>query len=119
MRYRSYQTVLFSCGIDAVLRNWPATHGARLAFRNSTSTACLHLSVAASRIVCRRVMDFLYQSFQQDAILFLSLLHMKYDLAINHSAGSDPHSTIGADNKLLFVQTASSFYRFRFLFSIV
>lgn len=56
------------------------------------------------------MMDFLYQPFQQDAILFLALLHMEYDLAINHSAGSDPHSTIGAYNKLLFVQTASSFY---------
>lgn len=65
------------------------------------------------------MMDFLYQSLQQDAILFLSLLYMKYDLAINHSAGSDPHSTIGADNKLLFVQTASSFYRFRFSYSLL
>mgnify|MGYP000136513198 FL=1 len=65
------------------------------------------------------MMDFLYQPFQQDAILFLALLHMEYDLAINHSAGSDPHSTIGAYNKLLFVQTASSFYWFRFSFSLL
>lgn len=60
------------------------------------------------------MMDFLYQTFQQDAILLLSLFHMKYNLAINHSAGSDPHSTIGADNKLFFVQTASSFLVFYF-----
>ena len=62
------------------------------------------------------MMDLLYQTFQQDAILFFPLLHMEYDFAINHSAGSNPHSTIRADNKLLFVQAASSFYRFHFLY---
>ena len=82
---------------------------------------CLLLSyfIAEGCIIYSRMMNFLYQPFQQDAILFLSLLHMEYDLAINHSTGSDPHSTIGADNKLLFVQTASSFYWFRFSFSLL
>ena len=51
--------------------------------------------------------------------MLLSLFHMKYNLAINHSTGSDPDSTIGADNKLFFVQTASSFLVVYFPYSLL
>lgn len=55
------------------------------------------------------IMDLLNQSLQQNAVLSFSLFYMKNDFPINDSTGSDSHSAICADYKLIFIQAASSF----------